>query len=83
MLQVDEVTDETATNPDILPQKEYTVMLENIPADLRSAEKLYEYFDELFPGKLRCRECAIFRYCNACSCPPVCVHVCVCVNLCV
>jgi hypothetical protein len=26
-------------------------MIERIPANLRSAEKLYEYFEELFPGE--------------------------------
>ena len=39
------------SDPDTLPQKYYTVMIERIPANLRSAEKLYEYFEELFPGK--------------------------------
>eukprot|EP01035_Chromulina_nebulosa_P020397 gene20397-26468_t len=34
---------------DNLPQKYYTIMLERIPPDLRSAEKLYDYFTELFP----------------------------------
>ena len=35
---------------DNLPQKYYTIMLEKIPAELRSAEKLVEHFEELFPG---------------------------------
>ena len=39
------------SDPDTLPQKYYTVMIERIPANLRSAEKLYEYFEELFPGR--------------------------------
>ena len=38
------------SDPDTLPQKYYTVMIERIPSNLRSAEKLYEYFEELFPG---------------------------------
>jgi hypothetical protein len=36
---------------DNLPQKYYTIMMEKIPPELRSEEKLYEFFDELFPGK--------------------------------
>jgi hypothetical protein len=35
---------------DNLPQKYYTIMLEKIPAELKSAEKLEEYFEDLFPG---------------------------------
>jgi hypothetical protein len=46
----------TSTDPDALPQKYYTVMVEKIPGHLRSAEKLYEYFEELFPGKTTATE---------------------------
>lgn len=35
---------------DNLPQKYYTIMLEKIPVELRSAEELTEHFNELFPG---------------------------------
>jgi hypothetical protein len=31
-------------------------MIERIPANLRSAEKLYEYFEELFPGERKAGE---------------------------
>jgi hypothetical protein len=31
-------------------------MVEKIPGHLRSAEKLYEYFEELFPGKTTATE---------------------------
>ncbi len=37
-------------DPDVMPQKDYTIMLEQIPAHLRSEHKLYEFFDDLFPG---------------------------------
>lgn len=46
--QADLATEDS--DPDTLPQKYYTVMIERIPANLRSAEKLFEYFEELFPG---------------------------------
>ena len=46
-------------DPDTLPQKYYTVMIERIPAHLRSAEKLYEYFEELFPGEVFTVEVAL------------------------
>lgn len=38
---------DTYDNP---PQKYYTVMLESLPAELRSADMLFKHFDELFPG---------------------------------
>lgn len=34
------------------PQHQYSVMVENIPKDLRSDKALYNYFDKLFPGKV-------------------------------
>lgn len=37
---------------DNLPQKYFTVMLEKVPIRLRSADKLYEYFNELFPNEI-------------------------------
>jgi hypothetical protein len=46
-------------HPETLPQKYYTVMIERIPAHLRSAEKLYEYFEELFPGDVFTVEVAL------------------------
>lgn len=34
------------------PQHHYSLMVENIPYELRSDNALYEYFDKLFPGKI-------------------------------
>ena len=37
-------------DPDTPPQTYYTVLVENIPAKLRNNQKLYEFFNKLFPG---------------------------------
>lgn len=34
------------------PQHKYSVLVENIPKELRSDQNLYNYFDKLFPGKV-------------------------------
>jgi len=34
------------------PQQHYSIMLENIPKELRSDRALYQYFNQLFPGKV-------------------------------
>ena len=34
------------------PQHHYSLLVENIPDDLRSEKALFEYFDKLFPGKV-------------------------------
>lgn len=34
------------------PQHHYSLMVENIPHELRSDRALYDYFDKLFPGKV-------------------------------
>ena len=34
------------------PQHHYSLLVENIPHDLRSEQALYDYFDKLFPGKI-------------------------------
>lgn len=34
------------------PQHHYSLLVENIPYDLRSEKALLEYFDKLFPGKI-------------------------------
>jgi Late exocytosis, associated with Golgi transport/Cytosolic domain of 10TM putative phosphate transporter len=36
----------------IHPQHHYSLMIENIPHELRSEKALYDYFDQLFPGKV-------------------------------
>ena len=36
----------------VLPQNRYSLMIENIPYELRSDRALYDYFDNLFPGKV-------------------------------
>lgn len=36
----------------ISPQHHYSLMVENIPHELRSERALYDYFDQLFPGKV-------------------------------
>ena len=36
------------------PQHQYSVIVENIPKELRGAKALYNYFDKLFPGKVYC-----------------------------
>ena len=42
-------------------------MIERIPANLRSAEKLYEYFEELFPGEEEAGEGREVEERNICS----------------
>lgn len=39
-------------SPDTPDQTYYTVMVENVPAELRSSEALSLFFEELFPGKI-------------------------------
>ena len=34
------------------PQQHYSIMLENIPEELRSDRALYQYFNSLFPNKV-------------------------------
>lgn len=34
------------------PQMSYTVIVENVPSEYRSSEKLQEFFDNLFPGEV-------------------------------
>lgn len=36
----------------VLPQNRYSLMIENIPYEIRSDRALYDYFDKLFPGKV-------------------------------
>lgn len=54
LVQVD--PDSPQTDPDTPPQKYFTVMVENIPAHLRSAKALEQFFDKLFPGEIYCVE---------------------------
>ena len=51
--------DDPKDDPDTHPQTYYTIMLENIPPELRSAEKLYEYFEEIFPSEVFTVELAL------------------------
>jgi len=37
---------------DVNPQQNYSIMLENVPKELRSDRALYDYFNKLFPGKV-------------------------------
>lgn len=39
-------------DPDMDKEVAYTAMVEYIPTDKRSSPALYEYFDNLFPGKV-------------------------------
>ena len=60
LVKSDEVRDaDEIDDPDVMPQKDYSIMLEYIPAHLRSEEKLFEYFDELFPGEVYTVEVAL------------------------
>lgn len=34
------------------PQHHYSLLVENIPQDLRSEKALFDYFNKLFPGKI-------------------------------
>ena len=54
LVQVD--PDSPQTDPDTPPQKYFTVMVENIPSHLRSAQALEQFFDKLFPGEVYCVE---------------------------
>lgn len=42
----------TSSDPDTPLQKYYTVMVESIPNHLRSAEAIYNFFDNLFPNEV-------------------------------
>eukprot|EP01031_Cornospumella_fuschlensis_P031102 gene31102-37587_t len=44
--------DDSKLDPDTPPQKYFTVMIEHIPAHLRSAQALYKFFDKLFPNEV-------------------------------
>ena len=46
-------------DPDTPPQKYFTIMVERVPADMRSAELLRQYFDRLFPGDVYTVEVAV------------------------
>lgn len=58
LTKVDEVNP-SRIDPDVMPQKEYTIMVEQIPSDLRSEHKLFEHFDDLFPGEVFSVEVAL------------------------
>ncbi len=45
---------------DTPPQTYYTVMLEKVPADIKSSPMLHEFFDRLFPGESGCLSSAAF-----------------------
>jgi hypothetical protein len=47
------------TDPDTPLQTYFTCMVEHIPAHLRSASALRDYFDQLFPGEVNCVEVAV------------------------
>jgi hypothetical protein len=38
--------------PNVHPQERYSLIVENIPVQLRSNRALYDYFNHLFPGKI-------------------------------
>ena len=46
-------------DPDTPPQKYYTIMVERIPPEMRSAELLRKFFDKLFPGDVYTVEVAV------------------------
>lgn len=46
-------------DPDTPPQKYFTVMVERIPAHLRSSTALSNFFENLFPGEVLYVECAM------------------------
>lgn len=58
LTKVDEVNP-SRLDPDVMPQKEYTIMIEQIPSELRSEHKLFEHFDDLFPGEVFTVEVAL------------------------
>lgn len=39
-------------NSHVIKQHHYSLLIENIPNELRSEKALYDYFDKLFPGKV-------------------------------
>lgn len=39
-------------DPDTPPQKYYTVMVERIPNQMRSAKEIHDFFNKLFPGEV-------------------------------
>jgi len=41
-----------AADRGVNPQHHYSIMIENIPKELRSDRALHDYFDKLFPGKV-------------------------------
>lgn len=51
--------DDPKDDPDTPSQVYYTIMCEKIPAELRSADRLREYFEDLFPGEVFCIEVAL------------------------
>lgn len=36
----------------VIKQHHYSLLVENIPHELRSEKALFDYFDKLFPGKV-------------------------------
>jgi len=44
---------------DVNPQHQYSLMIENIPKELRSNHALAEYFEKLFPGKVHSASVAL------------------------
>jgi hypothetical protein len=59
LVEADNATDSNIIDPDTPPQKYFTVMIERIPSDLRSATQLYKFFDKLFPGDVYTVEVAL------------------------
>ncbi len=51
--------DSQSSDPDTPPQKYFTVMIERIPAHLRSADQLYKFFNGLFPDDVYTVEVAL------------------------
>ena len=51
--------DSSNLDPDTPPQKYFTVMIERIPAHLRSSDALYQFFDKLFPNDVYTVEIAL------------------------
>jgi hypothetical protein len=46
-------------DPDTPPQKYFTIMVERIPSQLRSAVELHKFFENLFPGEVYTVEIAL------------------------
>lgn len=40
-----------ARDPQVHPKQRYTLIVEEVPHELRSDKALYDYFNALFPGK--------------------------------